>query len=462
MPWPRLVRPVVCRCDTIALKMRILVLLLLAASSIAAQNSDEEFRIYGSSPRLLLNAQRLRLLRRERDRQSMRWQQFQTLVTGKAVSPEPGLFLALYFIVSGDKAYGRQAIDWALSPANTDLRQLALVFDWCGDLLSESETALLATKVQRGIALTDKARDVPTVRSRIFGAIALADRQPEKSDALLAAAVQQWFRKDVLVAEKAGKNPIKLEDYYALYEILHVIRDNLKIDLRDSAPAYFKELPSYHVMAHYPAPYPAAENEFRIPVYTTGGEPDLRKAALSRIAGLSMVAFDTNALSSQFLQGWLMQDRFMLRGIYGAPYEYIWANPYQPGLSFSHIPLILHDPVTGHLVARSSWEEDADWFANVGRQLQRFNDGSVHVLDPKTLRTPLRIGPAVIVGGLSKFAVSAPEPTTLFVLGLQPRKSYDIEIDDREMHEEESDAAGTIELKLPYATTAGVRLKLKT
>ena len=31
-----------------------------------------------------------------------------------------------------------------------------------------------------------------------------------------------------------------------------------------------------------------------------------------------MVAFDTNALESQYLQGWLMQDRFMMRGALGA------------------------------------------------------------------------------------------------------------------------------------------------
>jgi len=67
-------------------------------------------------------------------------------------------------------------------------------------------------------------------------------------------------------------------------------------------------------------------------------EPDLRRAALSRAAELSMVAYDSNAAGSQILQGWLMNDNFLLRGTFGAPYEFFWANPYQPGLSYYHAP----------------------------------------------------------------------------------------------------------------------------
>ena len=70
-----------------------------------------------------------------------------------------------------------------------------------------------------------------------------------------------------------------------------------------------------------------------------------------------MVAFDVNAAESQVLQGWLMHDHFMLRGTFGAPYEFLWANPYQPGLSYYHVPLIYHNPDFGKLFVRSSWEE---------------------------------------------------------------------------------------------------------
>lgn len=123
-------------------------------------------------------------------------------------------------------------------------------------------------------------------------------------------------------------------------EILHAIRDNVNIDLRDDVPKYFKELPSYHLHAHYPAAFPAAENEFRVPIYDCEGEPDLRAAVLSRAADFAMVAFDTNALENQFLQGWLIHDRFLMKGMFGIVYEFLWANPYQPGLSFYHVPLL--------------------------------------------------------------------------------------------------------------------------
>ena len=63
-----------------------------------------------------------------------------------------------------------------------------------------------------------------------------------------------------------------------------------------------------------------------------------------------MVAYDTNAAESQLLQGWLMHDHFMLRGTFGAPYEFLWANPYQPGLSYYHVPLVYHNPDSGQAV----------------------------------------------------------------------------------------------------------------
>ena len=44
-----------------------------------------------------------------------------------------------------------------------------------------------------------------------------------------------------------------------------------------------------------------------------------------------MVAYDVNAPQTQVLQGWLMHDRFILRGPFGAPYEFLWANPTSPG-----------------------------------------------------------------------------------------------------------------------------------
>ena len=53
--------------------------------------------------------------------------------------PEPGFALSLYFQVTGDDAIGKRAVDWALG-SSPDLRQLALVYDWCQPLLTPAQS----------------------------------------------------------------------------------------------------------------------------------------------------------------------------------------------------------------------------------------------------------------------------------------------------------------------------------
>ena len=208
-----------------------------------------------------------------------------------------------------------------------------------------------------------------------------------------------------------AKFAVSNADAYALLEILHVVRDNLNFDLRDTFPEWFKQYPLLHLLAHYPAPWPAAENEFRIPADETIAKtgPDVRKAALSRAAELAMVAFDANAASSQLLQGWLTNDRFLMRGTFGITYEMMWANPYQPGLSYYHVPLAQHDEIGGQLFVRSTWDDDASWIGFFDGQLQLFRDGGVTQVDPGTAREPLDIETAIFFFAreAKKFPVSA-------------------------------------------------------
>src|SRR5205814_10215231 len=143
------------------------------------------------APRLLLTAQRLRLLQRERDRQSMRWQQFDALVAGGAAMPESGLAWALYYRVAKDTAAGKKAVDWALSDgaqnAAQDLRQLALVFDWCGPVMSPAQADRLGAKIERMLAapIPSTPADVAQQSARALAAIAIADRLPDHGESLL-------------------------------------------------------------------------------------------------------------------------------------------------------------------------------------------------------------------------------------------------------------------------------------
>jgi hypothetical protein len=267
--------------------------------------------------------------------------------------PEPGLANALYYRVARDQSSGRAAVNWALG-AGADLRQLALVFDWCQDLLSPVQSRALAAKLAKGIEQTARDRSVPAERSRVMAAITLADR-PEAPERELKGVIQNWWRGEIAPALKSGRDVIARDDWYALYEMLHAVRDNLNIDLRESAPAYFKTLPIYDLVSFYPATYPAPEGEYRIPASKAAGEPDLRRASLARVTELAMVQFDTNAPESQLLQGWLMHDNFNLRSTFGSPYEFLWANPYHPGLSYFLAPLVFHDETFGRLFIRSSW-----------------------------------------------------------------------------------------------------------
>ena len=220
-------------------------------------------------------------------------------------------------------------------------------------------------------------------------------------------------------------------------------------------------MPTYLIAGNYPAPYRAPENEFRIPMYQDSGQPDLNRAALARAAGLSMVAYDNNGLENQFLQGWLIQDRFLMMTPFGAPYEFLWANPYQPGLSYYQLPLVFHDPDSGTLFVRSGWDEDADWFGLYGGQAEFFHDGKVALVNlgsgspaPK----PLQLGDASVILGRTPFQFPMEGGGTLLVIGLKPRQKYLVETDDEEMREVSTDRAGSFLLQYPAGRVAGVRV----
>ena len=185
--------------------------------------------------------------------------------------------------------------------------------------------------------------------------------------------------------------------------MLHAVRDNLTIDLRSHRARLLQNAARLSGDLQLPgAATRPPRTSTAIPIFTGDGEPDLTRAALARAAGLSTVAYDTNALENQFLQGWLIQDRFMLRGVFGAPYEFLWANPYQPGLSYAHLPLtpprravgIAVPPVRlgrGCGLVRSSRRAGADCSATAGSRV--LSQKGPLAAKPE----PIRIGKASVV-----------------------------------------------------------------
>jgi hypothetical protein len=446
----------------------LMVALAPAAGWAQGSGTADPVVVSGDHPRLFLRAGRLRLLRRERERHSMRWQQLDALISGGAPMPEPGFAQALYYQVSGVQAAGRRAVEWAL--AASDLRQMALVYDWCQDVLTPAERDRLAGRIARRTRETAAIDSISGVRSRVLAAVALFDEAPADAAGLprqeLDRDVHAWWEGKLAPALAAGNAVVPREDAYAMMEILHALADSARLDLRESAPAYFAGFPIEHLMSYYPAPYHTAEGDIYLGATRRAGAPDVDAAALSRAAELAMVAFDVNAPSTQVLQGWLMHDRFQLRTPLGAPYEFLWANPYQPGLSYYNVPLVYYNPRSGRLFVRSSWEDNAEWFGVFDGAVEWFHDGRVAALAPHAAAEPLLLEAAAIcfAGADGKergqWRLTLEDAQPVFVIGLVPRRAYLVEVDDEELYEAIADPAGILQLDdVPHGRDAGVRLR---
>ncbi|MBM3739616.1 MAG: hypothetical protein FJW39_27935 [Acidobacteria bacterium] len=430
----------------------------LGLAVLVAAPAQTDYKTDLPHPRLLLPQRRARLVKRERERESMRWIAFQTLAMGKITWPEPGFALSLYHVATENPEPGRQAIQWALGPGS-DLRQLAIVFDWCHSLLSPEERKRLAAKIQQ---LLEKpgAAGIASMRARVMAAVAVSGEIPDAGARHIRPVVDEWWKKQIAPKILAGGNPVDLKDHMPLFELFHVLRDNFDIDLREDAAKYFTTIPAFHILAHYPAPYPAAENEYRIPLMKLHGEPDTRESVRSRTAGLMMVAYDNNAQEVQFVQGWLMQDRFLMKSSYGIPYEYLWANPYQPGLSFHYLPNVFHDPSSGRLLIRSTWEDDAVWFYQAEGVMQMFKDGQIVNLG--ALKEAVVMGNTTLLPAAlaSQFQVGGADVASrYYVIGLEAAKRYDLEVEDEGIREVLTDRGGVAEIVFPPKRTAVVRMK---
>jgi hypothetical protein len=382
-------------------------------------------------------------------------------MTAKADMPEKGLAHSLYFMATEREEHARTAIAWAKGPT-TDLRQLAIVFDWCYPLLGSADKQALITKIQAGFSRTAKDAGLATINARVLAAYALAGDVEGIEDSIIKPIAGDWWQTHVLARLAQGQTPFAATDHLALFEMLHAIRDNSGVDLRETAARHFTTLPAFHILSHYPAPFPGPENEYRIPLMKQHSEPDLRDAVRTRAAGLAMVAFDNNAQEMQFVQGWLIQDRYLMRGTYGMPYEYLWANPYQPGLSYHYLPNVLHDRATGRLLIRSTWEDDAVWFFQNGATRQMFQNGQIQVLGAALMKDSVVMGNTTLLpqAQSENFPIKTEDAAgRVYVVGLKPQARYDLEVEDEELREVETDRGGVLELTFPPKREARVLLK---
>jgi hypothetical protein len=250
-------------------------------------------------------------------------------------------------------------------------------------------------------------------------------------------------------------------DLVALVEILHAVRDNFNnLDLRRSAPSLFQDLPWTILLSYYPMPQPMGETLHFVPALKGAPAPDPRQALWARVLALGLVAYDGAPKGSQFLQGFLLQDQFLLRDPVGAVYEFLWANPYQPGLSYHHAPLFFHSPSLGVLFLRSSWNPDATWAGLLDGELQVFDPDGLRVARAQPASKPLRIGPAALYVLPGKLPAKIQPPADfVFFSGLKPLSEYTIEWEGGKRFTESSDRAGILRVSFGDRPPAWIRIR---
>jgi hypothetical protein len=123
------------------------------------------------------------------------------------------------------------------------------------------------------------------------------------------------------------------------------------------------------------------------------------------------------------------------------------------------MPLVFHDAVSGHVFARSSWDEDATWIGFFDGHLQLFRNGRIETLRAGATFPPIRIGDAVLMKGTDPEWKFRADGEALFVLGLTPKTPYDVEIDNEELTERQTDTGGTLVISLPPGLDLGARIK---
>jgi hypothetical protein len=301
---------------TLASACVLSLLLSICISPATARASDEP-------PQLLLTPKRLKRLQRDRERQTARWINFENRVNSVSDSPERGFELALYYAVTRDETRGKEAIQWALGH-KCATRQVALTLDWCAALVSDDERQKLTTHDCPAGAGNDGAQ-VERLRDALFMRIV---RGEEIGHLVSGKELEQ----------SGLTNPREL---YAACEYIEAVRQTQHVDLRQDDAAFFQILPAEFLLSMKPA-------ELANPAWQASA------------AALALVSLDPNLEGSQFLQGWAIEDRQMIREGPGVAYELLWGDPYLPGVSYQNLDPWSYDP-NGRLVARKDWSIDACW-----------------------------------------------------------------------------------------------------
>lgn len=313
--------------------MRILAAIL--SLSVIAFSGEVD-----STPKLILTPKLLKRLRRDRDRQTQRWLNFEARVKSVADSPERGFELALYYQVAQDAASCQAAVAWARRHS-TEIRQIAFIRDWCSSVLTPDEsTALTPSPATLAIKKpTFAALENLLLTSTAFGS------EPKIDDNAWNALLKQL--------KLEGPASLSDDELYSFSEFLDAAKTATGQDLRRPEPAFFSQLPAEILLSLRPERVESPGSKLHA-------------------AALALVTLDPNLDSAQFLQGWGLEENQTIRDGPGVAYEFLWADPYLPGVSYQNLEPWIYDPA-GRLFARSDWSPNACWLALSAGKPQQVN-----------------------------------------------------------------------------------------
>jgi hypothetical protein len=201
---------------------------ILALPALPLRFAGSERRGFSGLPGIpaATPARRRRLLERERERTSVRWQQFETLVAGKVQMPEPGFAWALYGQIAKSEAFSRQAAGWALQASDpADRAGVRLVPDGA----PEPEAAALRTKLETLLAAPPRARTLPVIRGPGF--CRRGAWRPKQANGSWRRSSRAGGALSARPGAQGRHLPLQPRGGQALFE-LHAVRDSINIDLR--------------------------------------------------------------------------------------------------------------------------------------------------------------------------------------------------------------------------------------
>jgi hypothetical protein len=362
-----------------------LSLLVLLASSAFSQDNQ---------PHLLLTPRRLHRLKLDVQRQTDRWTALERRVKTTPESPERGFELALYSVLSGNPDYCLQAVAWGLGHPNA-IRQSALIADWCRSGVSDSDRKrLLSASPKAGANPFEAARDA------LFVGIV-------NGEASRDSVRKQWSQLLPLIQRDPRAC---MPAIYALFEFLDAANQVFRVDLRQDDATLFTNLPAMFLLAMQPQQLE---------------RPDWK----SRAGGLMLVNVDPNLQASSFVQGWAMEDPKTAREGPGVAYEFLWANPYLPGLGYYNMDPWVYDPQSALLLARKSWDVSSCWVEVFAGRVNSFQ------CPPRLLETATTFGKLTVQPLTAQCVEIQPRPNASTILSsLRPGEGVTWEADGRKFN----------------------------